>query len=289
METARPAWRSRAWIAGVAGLATLALASICVGFYGPLSGWIALGATAAFIGLVTAWVLVRVRSQRRRYEDALAQWAAERATQAERLRIARDLHDLASHGLGLITVRATAARRVRGPAGEAERERALADIERTSRQTTTELRRMLAVLRTPGPLSRQPADTIEDLPGIVQEANDGGLSATLDLAALGGVSPKGQDTTCAVVREALHNSLRHAGPTRVSVQVRGGGPGIVVEVQDAGPVPGWIAEPGAGRGLDGLRERVTAIGGAIRARAANGGWLVTAHIPEGATCDRLAE
>ncbi|GIM91863.1 sensor histidine kinase [Paractinoplanes toevensis] len=280
METDRPAWRSRVWIVAVTVLVLLGLALTTTGFATPASAWATLAAVAGFTVAVVGWALIRTNAQRRRYEDELAAWAAERAAQGERLRIARELHDLASHGLGLITVRAAAAGAVTGPAGEAERVAALSDIERVSRQATTELRRMLAVLRTSGPAPLRPGDTLDDLPAIVEAA---GMTATLEVEKLGDVSPGVQLTVCAIVREALHNTLRHAGPVGARVAVHRDGDTIIVSARDDGPRPGWRPQPGAGHGLHGLRERVQALDGTLRAGPADDGWLLAARIPDRGT------
>jgi two-component system, NarL family, sensor histidine kinase DesK len=282
METDRPAWRSRVWIVAVCSLVAVSMVLTTAGFVSPASAWATLGAVAGFVVSVIGWALIRSSEQRRRYEDELAAWAAERATQGERLRIARELHDLASHGLGLITVRAGAARTVTGPGGELERANALADIERISRQATTELRRMLTVLRTPGPAPLRPGDTLDDIPAIVGAANEAGMTATLAMgeSELADVSPGVQLTVCAVVREALNNTLRHAGPAHARVEIRRGPDAVVVDVHDDGPRPGWRPQPGAGQGVRGLRERVQALGGTLLAADAGDGWRLTARIPD---------
>ncbi|MFD0517865.1 sensor histidine kinase [Paractinoplanes durhamensis] len=243
METERPAWRSRAWITAVTVLVFLALVLTTTGFANPVSAWATFAAAAGFTVAVISWTLIRTSEQRRHYEDELAAWAAERATQGERLRIARELHDLASHGLGLITVRAGAARTVPGPEGEAERVTALADIEHISRQATTELRRMLAVLRSPGPAPLRPGDTLADLPAIVTAANAAGVTTALAVDESGDMSPGVQLTVCAVVREALNNTLRHAGPTHARVEVHRDRETVVVTVRDEGPAPDGNHDP----------------------------------------------
>ncbi|RCS61289.1 sensor histidine kinase [Microbacterium sp. JB110] len=280
MDTDRPTWRSRAWLVAVGLLAVLAALLSFVGVDRPASAWAAVAVAAAVAVSVIGWAFDRTRRQRRRYEEDLAAWAGERATQAERLRIAADLHDLVSHGLGLITVRAAVARTLAGPDGASERAEALTDIERVSRETTTELRRMLAVLRDPETAPFRPADTLDDLPSIVEEATAAGITSSLDVEELGDVSPGVQLTICAVVRETLHNTIRHAGPTRVRVTVRRDGETIVVDVQDAGPRGSWQPQPGAGHGLDGLRERVTILGGDLQTQPNEHGYRVTARIPD---------
>ncbi|GAA3661276.1 sensor histidine kinase [Microbacterium marinilacus] len=279
MDTDRPTWRSRAWLVAASVLLALVLVLSTVGVDSPQT---TLAMTLVAIGVAAAmvvWALLRTRSHRRLYEAELAAWAAERAAQGERLRIARDLHDLVSHGLGIITVRAAVARAIPDP-DEDDRANALADIERVGRETTTELRRMLTVLRTPGPAPLRPADTLDDLPAIVDAASSTGVEATLAVADLGEVSAGVQLTVCAVVREALSNAIRHAGPTRARIDVRREGDALAVDVQDAGPSEGWRPQPGAGHGLDALRERVAVLGGTLDAEPAGPGFRLTARIPD---------
>ncbi|GIF20064.1 signal transduction histidine kinase [Actinoplanes tereljensis] len=280
MDMDRPRWRSHAWLLAVVLLALLAFILTSTGSDGLDSAWVTLTMAAVATVLVIAWALVRTRAQRRRYEDELAAWAAERAAQTERLRLAADLHDLVSHGLGLITVRAAAARSVTGSAGDAERASALTDIERTGRRTTLELRRMLGVLRAPGTAPLRPADTLDDLPAIVGDATATGLTVSLRADDIGDVSPGVQLVVCAVVREALHNTMRHAGPTDVRIDLHRDRETIVVAIRDDGPRDGWPAQRGAGHGLDGLRERIDALDGTLHAGAIGPGFHVTAHIPD---------
>jgi signal transduction histidine kinase len=277
----RPVLRSRAWAVACGFLALLVLVLGTIGTTPPVA---AVAATAVTVGcavLIVVWALLRTRRQRRRYEDELTAWAAERAAQTERLRIARDLHDLASHGLGLITVRAAAARTLTGPAGDAERAAALSDIESAGRQATTELRRMLAVLRTPGaqtPL--RPADSLADLPRIVEQARTTGVEADLSLDDLGEVSAGTQLTICAIVREALANIARHAGPTRARIEVRRTATMIRTTITDDGARPGWTPHPGAGTGLTDLRERITALNGSLTTGPNGPGYQLTACLPD---------
>jgi two-component system, NarL family, sensor histidine kinase DesK len=280
MESGRPSWRSRVWAAALTVLAVLALLLTTTGVDGPRAGRAVAAVAVVLTVAVVGWAAARTRAQRRRYEEEIAAWAAERAAQTERLRIAADLHDLVSHGLGLITVRAAAARSLRGPDGEAERGNALADIERTSRETTTELRRMLGVLRAPGAAPLRPAETLADLPAIVTAANAAGLTASLHLDEVGDVSAGTQLTVCAVVREALNNTVRHAGPVRARVSVRRAAATIVVDVEDSGPQDGWRPQPGAGHGLDALRARVAALGGTLHTGPVAGRFRVAAHFPD---------
>lgn len=281
-----------AWIA----VAVLAPIPIVLGLILDASGLLLLTTVivAGLIGVTAAliWAVQRGRRQGRVYEARLTEWAAERAVTQERLRIARDLHDLSSHGLGIITVRAASTSFVRGPDADSAREQALRDIERVSRQTMTELRRMLTLLRAApsdetAPL--RPADTLATLPGILAEAERDGVVIRFqhresdERGVPDELSQSVQLTVCAVVREALANIIRHAGPTTAEIALTRRGGDLTVEVRDEGPQPGWRAESGAGHGLTGLRERVASHGGALSATPEGRGFRLRATIPVGAS------
>ncbi|MFV0429747.1 MAG: sensor histidine kinase [Arachnia sp.] len=282
--------RSRAWIVvacltPVPLLAALMLHSDSITVAVIVSGLILIA--AAFI-----WAAQRARQQRRDFEERLASWAAERAVAQERLRIARDLHDLSSHGLGIITVRAAATRYLDGPDADAERRQAILDIERVGRSTTTELRRMLTLLRSPSddPAPLHPADTFAALPGIIGDAEREGLIVQTSVNGLGdvrddhgGIAHSVQLATCAVVREAFTNVIRHAGPTTVRLTIARDNDAVNVTVEDDGKHPGWQPEPGAGHGLTGLRERVQTHGGTLAAAPTQHGFRLYASIPIGAS------
>ena len=274
----RPVMRS----GGVAFLAMVGSAfvmTMCtVGAQGPLVVVLpALLVGAAVATAVLTWR--RARADRRDYETRLTRWAATEAVLAERLRIAGDLHDIVSHGLGLITVRAATGSHLARPADMAA---ALADIEEASRHATAELRRMLTVLREPEAADRRtPLDGLDDLPGIVAGAARAGLRPHLTVEPLGEVSQGVQVAVCRTVREALSNAARHAGPTDVRVTVRRDGEHVVVAVADTGPPgSGWRSTPGAGHGIAGLRERIGSLGGVLLAEPAGAGFRVTARIPD---------
>ena len=262
-------------------ISVLAVVMCTAGAQGPLAivlPSLMVGAAVA----ATGWAVLRSRADRAAYESRLTAWAASEAVLAERLRIARDLHDIVSHGLGLITVRAAATRHLPKPA---EVESALTDIEDASRHATAELRRMLTVLREPSTAGRRaPVDNLDDLPDIVHGASLAGLRTRLTVEPLGPVSQGVQVAVCKTVREGLSNAARHAGPTDVRVQVCRDGTSVVVTVADTGPsVDGWRASPGAGHGLAGLRERVGSLDGTLSAEHVDGGFRITARIPDEAS------
>ncbi|MFK0248449.1 sensor histidine kinase [Amycolatopsis azurea] len=279
----RPEWRSRAWLVASAVLVVAAIVLLATGAEGP-SAIVVPILVVATATAVTTWTLARARKRRLDYEARLTGWAAEHSTHHERLRIARELHDIVSHGLGVITLRASAARRVQGDIREAEREQALVDIEQASRDAVTELRRMLAVLRDPdergAPL--RPVRNLSDLPAVVEATRSLGLEPRLDVGELGDVSPGVQATICEIVREAVANTARYAGPTIAHVELRRDGDTIVVTVEDDGPRGAWSPAPGAGHGLAGLRERAEVLGGDLHAAPAGTGFRLTARLPDGA-------
>ncbi|MFF5625181.1 sensor histidine kinase [Microbacterium sp. NPDC012755] len=275
----RPVWRSRAWGAALIVLVVLVVLVAAVGVDGPRTAGLVAAATALAASAVVVWAMRRTRRQRREFEVSLTAWAAERATQEERLRIARELHDLASHGLGVITVRAAAAQTA--GVADAERMQALSDIEEAGRSATAELRRMLSVLRSPEPASRRPTPDLGALVPLIAEAERSDLSVRLDRGELGDVPAGVQAAAVAIIGEALANSIRHAGPTATDVRLRRRGDAVEVEVEDAGSAPGWQAHPGAGHGVIGMRERAASLGGSVSVGATETGFLVTAVLPCG--------
>ena len=261
-------------------------------------------------GLVAASLWLR-RRDRRAHERRLTQETAARAVAEDRLVIARELHDAVSGNLGAITVRCAVARRLETtPDGLRT---ALDDVETASREATDALRRMLAVLRdenlppTPGALAAVPTGELpaagpgpvnslaESLQELIGRARRTGVAVDLDaeahIGADAGVAqaeamtdglpaPTAQAAT-RVVAEALANTARHAGPTRARVTLRREPGRLCIAVVDDGPATGWEPHPGAGQGLRGLHETLTALGGTLTAgpRADAPGFAVEAILP----------
>ena len=249
-------------------------------------------------GLVAASLWLR-RRDRRAHERRLTQETAARAVAEDRLVIARELHDAVSGNLGAITVRCAVARRLETtPDGLRT---ALDDVETASREATEALRRMLAVLRdenmppTPGALAAIPAghapaagpvnSLAKALRELIDRARRTGVTVDLDapqVAAMtdGLPAPPAQAAT-RVVAEALANTARHAGPTRARVTLRRESGRLRIAVDDDGPATGWEPHPGAGQGLRGLHETLTALGGTLTAgpRADAPGFAVEAILP----------
>jgi signal transduction histidine kinase len=228
---------------------------------------------ALLVGLfgAGAWA-AGVLNRRRRAEAALAhERGRAEAVAAERLRIARELHDLVSHNLSLIAVQAGTANHV---AAE-HPDRALGvlrDIEATSRRALAEMRSMLGILRHGGEPGCGPAPGLVDLAGLAEATRAAGLPVELEqLSAVDApVDPPAgvQLAVYRIVQEALTNVARHAGPARCIVRIHLTTDQVSVEVLDDGHGAG-TAEPG--HGLIGMRERVSLYGGTLRAGTRPGG------------------
>ncbi|HET7387587.1 MAG TPA: histidine kinase [Nocardioidaceae bacterium] len=233
--------------------------------------------------MLCAWLLgafVRVRGESR------AATAARIASQ-ERTRIARELHDIVAHGLGVMVLQAEGAAEIvqRDPA------RARAAMERVAengRSSLVELRKALGALRDPdaGELSPQPGlGMLEELLGKVR---DSGLQVDLESEGSARPLPAGVDLAAyRVIQEALTNTLRHSRAKRAVVRVRHAARGVDLEICDdghagihAGHGSGHGSLPGGGRGLVGMRERVGLLGGVVDAGPrAEGGFRVAVHLP----------
>lgn len=271
------------WLLPFGALLILVTAAVGLGLTWPFLIFLVLG-----FGAASVWAIYRLEVERAEHRATLARRDAAEAVLAERLRLARDLHDIVSHGLGLITVRTASAAHLhaRKP-DDAVLLAAIEDVEAISRKATVELRRMLDALRdVDDQPSRHPAETLASLPEIVDDARRAGLRVELHQDQLGSVSPGAQMAICRVVREGLANSARYAGSTNVDVRLARTPAALSVTITDGGPSRGWAVRPGAGHGLVGLRERVSSLGGALTVgphtidRANQAGFRLHATIPE---------
>ncbi|MFT0846693.1 histidine kinase [Actinomycetaceae bacterium L2_0104] len=276
--TESPVWKSRTWMKASGLLAILMLFLLATGYDDGGSTRV----TVTVIGVAALLVIIganwRTSRQRRVYHRELTEWTAAQAVQAERMRIARELHDLASHGLGTITLRAAAGR----VSGEAPGYlQALVDIEETSRQATLELRRMLRLLRGSAgvPVEFHPVEDLSSLPEIISAAEGRRLRVTAEIEDTGNLSAGAQLAICSVVREGLVNASRYAGDALVHVGIARLGGQIRVEIADSGPREGWSRASGAGYGLIGLRERIAVLGGEVETGRRDGGFVLAVTIP----------
>jgi signal transduction histidine kinase len=208
---------------------------------------------------------------------ALLEVDAREAASRERDRIARELHDVVGHAVSLMVVQAGAERLALGSGGLPRTRAALASIESSGRQALVELRAMLGVLRSTESVDeRTPQPTLAALPELVEQVRRAGLPVTLSLPQGKDVPPGLALTAYRLVQESLTNALRHAGPVPTTVDVE---VDHDLRVRVANALPRRPAVGSEGRGLVGMRERVTLHGGAITAGPQNGCWIVDARLP----------
>ncbi|MEV5766854.1 histidine kinase [Micromonospora sp. NPDC052213] len=204
---------------------------------------------------------------------------------AERTAVARDLHDIVAHHIAAIALRAGAARYAVQHTGRTEEAvSALGELRDTAGQVLDELRELLEVLRDPEAV--EPADTQVEPAQVIRDAarrlREAGVTVQVgDPATLDRVPLVVGTTAARVVREALTNTLKHAGPGAIaSVDVRVLDGALLLEVLDSGPVTRRPVLPASGYGLNGMRERVGLLGGTLAATATDGGgWRVRARLP----------
>jgi signal transduction histidine kinase len=241
--------------------------------------------TAAVIGVAAtagAWAVGQAVRERRAHLRAETERLAERAVSEERLRIARELHDVVAHSMSLIAVKAGVANHVARSRPE-EAVDALRVIEDTSKQALTEMRRLLGVLRTDDTQRDElaPAPRLDDLPELAQRAASAGARVALDLRADPDVPAGVSLSAYRIVQEALTNVIRHAAPARCEVTVTARDGEVRIEVVDDGPgrpIPPAGHHPG--HGLAGMRERALVCGGEFTAGPLNGsGFQVKARLP----------
>jgi signal transduction histidine kinase len=257
-----------------------ATTAVALGHFGDVTAVL----IVVLLGVVTAWVIGGSVRQRRRHAADQREQAEARAVEAERLRIARELHDMVAHSIAVIAVQAGVGRRVIDTQpGEART--ALANIEETSRDTAAALRRMLGMLRrtdaSSGPAPRDPAPGLGDLDGLVTRSAQAGVEVRVlrqgDQAEL---PPDIDLSAFRIVQEAVTNVIRHAGAGHCDVGIHRDGDTLAIEVADDGTGADGGPGTGGGNGLTGMRERVSLLGGEFAAGPRpDGGFLVSARIP----------
>ncbi|MET0459794.1 MAG: sensor histidine kinase [Ilumatobacteraceae bacterium] len=243
----------------------------------------------ALLSVTTAWLVgnnVRVQRAYGRAMEARAAdlerdhaLAAERAAADERLRLARELHDVAAHHVSVIALHAEAGQSLL-PDDPARAGDAFAVIGDVARTTLTELRRVVGVLRDDAGAPRAPQPGLRNLPALVAEVGQAGVPVTLHVTgAPRPISGAVDASAYRIVQEALTNVLRHAAAAHAEVTVTYAADTVSVEVLDDGKGPaGDGAAPG--HGLVGMRERAAAFGGSLTAAARpGGGFAVSARLP----------
>ncbi|KUF13633.1 sensor histidine kinase [Streptomyces silvensis] len=270
-------------------------------------GWVVGTSAELTVALtaVVAWLLGAAARRSREHAEELRAGAAAQAVTAERLRIARELHDMVAHSIGIVALQSGAARRVIDTRPDRARE-ALGAVETASRETLSGLRRMLGALRAAEPGGAPEAAPLDPGCGLADvdrlAAATTAAGVRVDVRWLGGRGPLPPEIDVSayrIIQEAVTNVVRHAGTRSCRVTVDRRGDDLSIEVLNGGsgapgPGPGVRAGPGAGisagsgpasgagggYGLLGMRERVGLLHGEFSARPRpGGGFRVAARLP----------
>jgi signal transduction histidine kinase len=286
-----------------AGSPGLVFAVYAVSVYGPSRArlWVAVAAIALVVGGVAllflndletsrklipsgatslvAWVVGDyIRSRRSFMEDLMTRHHNEReqAAEEERLRIARELHDVVAHNVSAMAIQAGAAR----VAGGSDKE-ALASIEQSARDTVAELNKLLGVLRKSPDAPLAPQPRLNDIDTLLKPARDAGLTATMKTTGEPRALPAAVELSAyRIIQEAITNVLKHANASRIEVTVDYG-PGVLnLTISDNGSGDSAPHATGSGHGLIGMRERVGLFGGDLSTASSSlGGFTVRATLP----------
>jgi signal transduction histidine kinase len=281
------------WSVSLAGLAGVEVALVVIQLTPGRTG---VGTLVGNLGVVAAaWLLGHFAHNYRTYAARLEERTTEleqardelarRAVVEERLRLARELHDVVAHAMSVIAVQSGVGAHV-ADTNPQEAAKALAAIEATSRAALEELRRLLAVLRQEdepqGALA--PVPGLADLDSLLAEVGKAGLAVKLQINGTRPPLPAGVDLSAyRIVQEALTNVVKHAGPAHAQVVVGYRDQDVTVEVIDDGRGAVTSASDGrvgTGHGLIGMRERVQAFGGDLQTGPRpGGGFRVAARLP----------
>ncbi|MEV5573417.1 sensor histidine kinase [Spirillospora sp. NPDC052269] len=235
--------------------------------------------TTACALLAAAALLGRLLRRRRWNAARLEEQRVRRIVADERLRIARELHDVVTHGMGLIAVKAGVANHIAEARPDEARD-ALRVIERTSRDALAEMRRLLEVLRRDTATATDPPPPgLEALTDLAGHARTAGVDVELAVSGEYDLPEALQLTVYRIVQEALTNVVKHASPARCRATVDVSSRRVGIQVTNDGtPRPDTVL-PG-GHGLIGMRERVAMYGGTFSAGPRpEGGFTVTATLP----------
>jgi signal transduction histidine kinase len=283
----------------LAGRRNVAIAELVVGYLtfqvaiyvgageGPNLGF-ALVLAAWLLALLTGAEALRARRERAQEHERTREEEARRRVTEERLRIARELHDVVAHNISLVNLQAGVALHLFDERPEQART-ALVTIKEASKEALVELRSVLGVLRQvdePDDVPRAPTPGLARLDDLVAQSRAAGVEVRVTRSGDEGraLAPGIDLAAFRIVQEALTNVARHAGPTTAEVRLTHRADGLDVEVLDDGAGPGGGPSPGSGlgsgHGVAGMRERAEAAGGTLEAGPRPGfGWRVHARLP----------
>jgi signal transduction histidine kinase len=273
------AWAT-GYVGGVVLFSAMALARDDWGF-----NWFAAGAVFAWLSLVMGvGELAKARRDRAEQADEARAEQDRRQASEERLKIAREVHDVLAHHVSLINVRSGVALHLIDSQPEQVRE-ALTAIKQSSKEVLVELRSILGVLRdVDGAAPRHPVASLDQLDRLVERMETAGLPVTVNIEGDKRPVPKGVDAAALrIVQESLTNVYRHAGPTAATVTLGYHPAELSVRVDDegrGGTESGTDSGTGTGSGLTGMRQRVEALSGTFSAGPKpGGGFRVAATFP----------
>jgi signal transduction histidine kinase len=238
-----------------------------------LAGWL--------VALAIAAEATRIRAERAAATRASRQLDQRRHQSEERLRIARDLHDVIGHNISLINVQASMGLDLMDSQPEQARA-ALSAIKSASKEALVELRTMLTPLRGDDDVApRSPAPGLDRLPELIELTRAAGLTVEVEVIGAAPLPAAVELAAYRIIQESLTNVARHAGRVRVTVRVTYEDATVHVEIDDDGTAPSdGPAAIGTGSGIAGMRERATALGGYLSAGfRPDGGFRVSARLP----------
>jgi len=247
-----------------------------------------LGDSVSLLLFVAVGAIVRGRRERAQLAEQGRRDEARRMVDEERLRIARELHDVVAHSIATISVQAGMASHVFDAQPEQARA-ALQEIRHVSRDALHELRATLGVLRSASDSAdeRTPSPHLDQLDALIGRAEAAGIHVAMSTTGPARDLPAAIDVTAyRIVQEALTNVVRHAGPaSRATIAIAYRPDAVELRVTDSGPPNGSPHAPavtGSGLGLLGMRERVASVGGELSTGARHdGGFEVRACLPTG--------
>jgi signal transduction histidine kinase len=237
------------------------------------------GSAAWLLAVLAAAELFRVRREQIARDRRQRSERARRRADEERLRIARELHDVLAHSISLINVQAGVALALMDDHPEQART-ALTTIKAASKEALGEVRQVLGTLRAPGEAPRSPAPGLDRLPELLEQARAAGLDAEVGVEGARVPLPPGADLAAfRIVQEALTNIVRHSGARTARVRLTYAARRLDVRVDDDGPAVAG-GDSGGGNGLAGMRERAAALGGTVETGTRpGGGFRVRATLP----------
>jgi signal transduction histidine kinase len=273
--------RRAAWLAAAGLLGGHFVVESLLGRGSPLTFRDAIAVISWMLVVLVVSEVARVRRERRVDAARTLEEESLRRASEERLRIARELHDVIAHNISLINVQAGVALHLIDEQPEQART-ALAAIKEASRDVLREVRSTLGVLRQVDEQApRVPSPSLRRLEDLVASATGAGLDVRTRTAGVPRPLPAAVDSAAfRIVQEALTNVSRHAGSATATVTVGYGQSDLTVEIEDDGKGAPSVDGVKGGHGIIGMRERATALGGELDAGPRpGGGWRVRARLP----------